>query len=109
MSDDPLKDETQRTSEQHRQTSSIKGKEMEAELNNKCPDRLHSYVPIIEGAQTVGLVCMLCGKTVREDMEQSGVVVTENKILFPPTFFEEVKNQSTRDYKVIYHRKDPRF
>ncbi|MDP1675692.1 MAG: hypothetical protein Q8L88_02410 [Bacteroidota bacterium] len=82
---------------------------MEAKLNNTCPGRIHSYVPIVEGTQTVGVVCMLCGKTVREDMTQSEIVVTDSVIIFPPYFSEQVKHQSTRDFKIIYHRKDPRF
>jgi hypothetical protein len=82
---------------------------MGIELDKKCPTPLHQFHPIIEGCQTVGIVCMVCGLSVREDMQHSGITVDEKAIYFPPTFFEEVKHQSTRDFKQQYHRKDPRF
>ena len=76
---------------------------------NECPSGQHKYRPIIEGSQTVGLKCSKCNKTVKQDMAHSDIIVEEKNIIFPPTFFEEVKNQSTRDFKQVYHRKDPRF
>jgi hypothetical protein len=34
-----------------------------------CPDSLHDFVPIIEGNRTVGIICIICGHRVREDVE----------------------------------------
>jgi hypothetical protein len=82
---------------------------MSIELDNNCARGIHAFKPIIEGTQTVGIFCINCPKIVREDMAHSEVTVDETKIIFPPTFFEQVKNQSTRDFIAIYHRKGHRF
>jgi hypothetical protein len=82
---------------------------MAINLDNKCPYGKHDLHPIIEGTQTVGIVCLQCGHSVRENMEHSSITVGDKEILFPPTFFEECKIITTRDFKQQYHRKDPRF
>jgi hypothetical protein len=69
------------------------------ELDKGCGAGLHNFVPIIEGGQTVGLQCLLCPKTVREDMEQSSFVVSAKGIERTSTPFDGQQ----------YHRKDPRF
>lgn len=61
----------------------------------ECPPELHSDVPIIEGERTVGLVCTICGRSVRENMSAGAFVVYEDGSL------------KARD--VIFRpRKDPR-
>jgi hypothetical protein len=52
---------------------------MAIDLDKQCPDGKHDFHPIIEGNQTVGLVCLLCDKTVRENMEHSEIYVTGEK------------------------------
>ncbi len=47
----------------------------------ECPRGLHHDVPIIEGAQTVGLICTVCGRRVREDMQYSFLVATEKGLV----------------------------
>jgi hypothetical protein len=42
----------------------------------ECLQSRHEWVPIIEGIQTVGVVCQTCGKSVRENMEWSFLVVS---------------------------------
>lgn len=37
----------------------------------QCPPMLHDWAAIIEGNDTVGLVCVTCGKRIRENMERS--------------------------------------
>lgn len=44
--------------------------------DQRCPSGMHEDVPIIEGSQTVGLVCRACGRRVREDMRYSSLMVT---------------------------------
>jgi hypothetical protein len=61
----------------------------------ECPPGLHSDVPIIEGGQTVGLICTLCGRSVREDMAYSTLVATERGLV-------DLREQPHR-------RRDPRF
>lgn len=51
---------------------------MAISLDKNCIDQLHDWQPIIDGTQTVGLVCMICGKRVREDMERSEIIVQED-------------------------------
>ena len=58
---------------------------MAIEFADKCTEFLHSYVPIVEGGQTVGLFCPRCKKTVREDMSASNVVVTDKEIFNLPS------------------------
>lgn len=63
---------------------------------NECLFGKHDFTPLIEGDQTVGIVCTLCGKSVREDMTYSDFVVTEKGLernVSPP----------------IIKRRDPRF
>jgi len=48
---------------------------------DQCPPGTHSDVPIIEGSQTTGLVCMICGRAVRENMEYSSLVATEKGLV----------------------------
>lgn len=81
----------------------------ESSPGSRCPFGRHDFNPIIEGTQTVGIVCMHCGKAVRENMEHSRVTVDHDVIYFPASWHEEVKHQSTRDFREQYHRKDPRF
>jgi len=60
-----------------------------------CPTGLHSDVPIIEGNQTVGLVCTICGRSIRENMQPSGLVITDNGL---------------EDVGILpHHRRDPRY
>lgn len=61
----------------------------------ECLQSLHDWLPIIEGNQTVGLVCQTCSKTVRENMEWSFLVVT-------PQGLVDMKQRAPS-------RKDPRF
>jgi len=74
---------------------------MPIELDNQCADGQHRFSPIIEGSQTVGLKCAACPKTVREDMEQSTIVVTAKGIENGPPFI-------AKDFRP-HPRKDPRF
>jgi len=37
----------------------------------QCLTSHHEWLPIIEGNETVGLICTVCGKRIREDMERS--------------------------------------
>jgi hypothetical protein len=48
------------------------------ENNSPCRGGLHDFTPIIEGNETVGLVCLIdgCGFTVREDMSRSHISVS---------------------------------
>jgi hypothetical protein len=48
---------------------------------DECPPGTHSYVPIIEGNETTGLVCTICGRTIREDMERSYLIVSEKGLI----------------------------
>jgi hypothetical protein len=53
-----------------------------------CPDSLHDFVPIIEGNRAVGIICIICGHHVREDVEPKGIYpsghcITENGKLEP--------------------------
>lgn len=78
---------------------------MSIELDKHCPDMLHDYAPIIEGNQTVGILCTICGKTVRENMQYSDIVVTDS---------HEIKNLHTAlptpdIYRGATRRRDPRF
>lgn len=77
---------------------------MAIELNEQCAPGEHDYYPIVEGNQTVGLKCRLCGKQIKELMAVSEIVVTDQGIIGLDTLF------GTGD---IYHgnhkRKDPRF
>lgn len=59
---------------------------MPFKLDNQCVDAQHNFSPIIEGGQTVGLKCSACPKTVREDMQQSTIVVTAKGIENGPPF-----------------------
>ncbi|MBI2427511.1 MAG: hypothetical protein HYV29_01690 [Ignavibacteriales bacterium] len=54
---------------------------MSIELNKECPYGLHSWHPIIEGTQTVGLICMNCAHTVREEMQYSNLAVSDGGAL----------------------------
>lgn len=63
--------------------------------NPECPPGLHHDVPIIEGCQTVGLVCTACGRSVREDMRYSYLIATDQGLV------------DLRDRPPS--RKDPRF
>lgn len=63
--------------------------------DKECAPGLHSDVPIIEGDQTVGLVCTICGRRVREAMEYSYLVVSPEGLI------------DTRERPPS--RKDPRF
>ena len=72
---------------------------MPFELDNQCADGKHNFSPIVEGGQTVGIQCKDCPKSVREDMEQSSIIVTEKGIENGPPFI-------ALDFR---HRKDPRF
>jgi hypothetical protein len=60
---------------------------------DECPPGLHSFVPIIEGEETTGLVCTSCGRSVREDMTRSDFVITEKGAVV----------------NLVHHRRDPRF
>lgn len=67
---------------------------------NQCLPGLHTDVPIVEGDQTVGLVCMTCGRSVREDMAESDYYVSENGAFCSMTITK---------IEGSHHRKDPRF
>lgn len=67
---------------------------------NICKNGKHDFAPIIEGGQTVGLTCLFCGKSVREAMEYSDVVVLDNGAITGITFM----NGTT-----MHRRKDGRF
>ncbi len=72
-----------------------------------CPDGMHDWTPIIEGNQTVGLQCLNCPKTVRENMEQSNIIVTDSG-----SIVERINNHDIplRDvHSGAHKRKDPRF
>lgn len=62
----------------------------------ECTPQLHSWVPVIEGKQTVGLVCTVCGKAVRENMQYSEYGIDERGL----THVSVEKS---------HRRKDPRF
>lgn len=64
--------------------------------SKRCPPNMHDDVPIVEGDQTVGVVCVICGRSVREDMAHSTMFVASDKGLV------DLGAQS-------HHRKDPRF
>lgn len=44
--------------------------------DGECPPALHDLLPIIEHDRTVGVVCIICGKSVREDRSVSDQMVT---------------------------------
>jgi len=59
--------------------------------NKRCPNNLHDFVPIIEGGETVGLICIIdgCGFSVREDMERSSLkVLPDGRIIMSETLFD---------------------
>lgn len=72
---------------------------MPIEFDRYCADGKHSFSPIIEGGQTVGLKCSACSKTIREDMQQSDIVVTAKGIENGPPYIA----------RTFHPRKDPRF
>lgn len=61
----------------------------------QCLPALHDWTPIIEGNETVGLVCIVCGKRVRESMERSYLAASPHGLI------------DTR--QKTPSRKDPRF
>lgn len=63
--------------------------------NDECPPGMHDTVPIIEGNETVGLVCISCGWRLRENMERSSLLATDKGLI------------DTRQRPPS--RKDPRF
>jgi hypothetical protein len=69
------------------------------ELDQQCVDGKHDFSPIVEGGQTVGIQCKDCPKTVRENMEQSNIIVTATGIENGPEFL----------VRSLRPRKDPRF
>jgi hypothetical protein len=74
----------------------------------QCPPGIHTDVPIIEGDQTVGLICTTCGRSVREDMAISDLIIDERGALVGrtaclPSFWRVCLSARQRQ------RKDPRF
>jgi len=63
---------------------------------NECPPSLHSWTPIVEGTRTTGIVCLECGKSVREDVKVDGVLVSARGL-------ERAVPRNR------HRRKDPRF
>lgn len=74
------------------------------ELNKECPEVLHEFTPIIEGGQTVGITCIVCGKSVREDMAHSSISVNESEIINLQSIIP-----LPDVHRGNYRRKDPRF
>jgi hypothetical protein len=58
-----------------------------------CPRGLHSDIPIIEGNQTVGLICTICGRRVRENMEQSYLIATERGLMDTASVQSQIKEK----------------
>ncbi len=69
---------------------------MGIELEKECPSNLHDWTPIIEDNRTVGLQCVNCPKTVRENMEWSSIKVAESGAIIVGGLFHNVHLGSKR-------------
>ncbi|MGD0591072.1 MAG: hypothetical protein ABSA44_09775 [Bacteroidota bacterium] len=69
------------------------------ELQKTPCNHIHDFTPIVEGNETVGMICILdgCGFSVREDMHRSHITISANTDLqlsdVLPNFFSSHNGQ----------------
>lgn len=71
--------------------------------SNECAPTLHDFTPIVEENKTVGMTCLICGKTIREFVDASDLYVdADGNLIGMPKFFDG-------GFSRPYHRKDGKF